>query len=81
MIANLAQYNFTIYYISGKSNVEADALFCIPFPWDKVIESETVQAIIKAATECPEALTEVYAYSINVCEASKLDPQPEQMTQ
>ena len=39
-IANLANYNFKIYYRSGKSNIDADALSWIP--WD-VVQVDHVQ--------------------------------------
>ena len=58
-IAKLTKFNFTIYYQSGKSNVDADALPQIP--WDKTIKAEVVGAIFKTTIEGPDALMEVYA--------------------
>ena len=45
-IAKLAKFNFMIYYHSGKSNIEVDALSRIP--WDQNIRAEAVKAIFKA---------------------------------
>ena len=71
-IAKLAQDNFAIHYKSGKMNVEAYALFWIP--WDQVITAESVQAILKAAIDGPEALAEVYACSTWVCDIWRVEP-------
>ena len=47
-VASLANYNFQIFYKSGKSNVEADALSCIPRASDILIDGPSVKAIISA---------------------------------
>ena len=47
-VASLANYDFRIFYKSGKSNVEADALSCIPRASDVLIDGPTVMAIISA---------------------------------
>ena len=47
-VASLANYNFRIFYKSGKSNVEADALSCIPRTSDILIDVPAVKAIISA---------------------------------
>ena len=44
----LANYDFWIFYKSGKSNVEADALSHIPRASDILIDTPTVKAIISA---------------------------------
>ena len=47
-VASLANYNFQIFYKSGKSNTEADALNCIPRASDVLIDIPSVKAIISA---------------------------------
>ena len=47
-VASLANYDFRIFYKSGKSNVEADALSCIPRASDILIDGPSVKAIISA---------------------------------
>ena len=51
-MAKLAKFNFTVYYILGKSNVEGDAMSRVP--WDQNIRAEAVRAISKATVECPD---------------------------
>ena len=58
-IAKPTKFNFTVYYHSGKSNVEEDALSRIPR--DQNIKAEVVETIFKATVEGPEALMEIYA--------------------
>ena len=45
-VAFLANYNFRIFYKTGKTNVEADALSHIPRPKYQVVDTATVKAII-----------------------------------
>ena len=45
-VASLANYTFKIFYKIGKTNVEADALSCIPRPEYQVIDTAAVKAII-----------------------------------
>ena len=48
-ITGLANYNFHIYYKSGKSNVEADALSRIGWEkYDEIIQANSIQAIVAA---------------------------------
>ena len=47
-VTSLANYDFQIFYKSGKSNVEADALSCIPRAGDVLIDGPSVKAIISA---------------------------------
>ena len=47
-VASLANYDFQIFYKSGKLNVEADALSHIPRASDVLIDSPSVKAIISA---------------------------------
>ena len=47
-VASLANYDFRIFYKSGKSNVEADALSCIPRTSNILIDVPAVKAIISA---------------------------------
>ena len=42
-VASLANYNFKIFYKSGKLNVEADALSCIP--WEST-QMENVEPLL-----------------------------------
>ena len=44
-VASLANYNFRIFYKSGKLNVEADALSCIP--WESSQKEEVEPLIVK----------------------------------
>ena len=69
---------YLAHSVSGKTNVETNALSHIP--WDRVIEAETVQVVIKAAIEGPKAVMEVYACNVKVCVAGELDPPPQWMT-
>ena len=49
-ITGLANYNFHIHYISGKSNVEAGALSRIDWEkCDETIQANSIQAIVAAA--------------------------------
>ena len=45
-VATLANYNFRIFYKTGKTNVEADALSHIPRSENTMIDAPTVKAII-----------------------------------
>ena len=47
-VASLANYDFRIFYKSGKSNVEADALSYIPRASIILIDASAVRAIIRA---------------------------------
>ena len=47
-VASLANYDFQIFYKSGKSNIEADALSHIPRTSDVLIDAPSVKAIISA---------------------------------
>ena len=47
-VVSLANYDFQIFYKSGKSNVEADAFSRIPRASDVLIDSPSVKAIISA---------------------------------
>ena len=47
-VTSLANYNFQIFYKSGKSNVEADALCRIQRASDVLIDGPSVKAIISA---------------------------------
>ena len=73
-IAKLAKFNFTVYYQSGKSNVEVDALSRIP--WYQSIRAEAVKAIFKAAVEGPDALMEIYACHKKAISSLILEPPP-----
>ena len=77
-IAKLTKFNFTIYYHSGKCNVDVDALSQIP--WDQNIKAEAVEAIFKATIKGPDALMEVYACHENAISSLILESPPTQMT-
>ena len=47
-VTSLANYDFRIFYKSGKTNVEADALSRIPRANDVLIDGPSVKAIISA---------------------------------
>ena len=47
-VASLANYDFQIFYKSGKSNVEADVVSHIPRASDVLIDGPSVKAIISA---------------------------------
>ena len=55
-VANLANYNFSIRYKSGKLNVDADALS--RNPWDVQIEPTIVGSIINYEASTPNHLFE-----------------------
>ena len=77
-IAKLTKFNFTIYYHSGKFNVDVDTLSKIP--WDKNIKTEAVEAMFKAAIESLDALIEVYACNEKAIISLILESPPTQMT-
>ena len=76
-ITKHAPFSFTIYYKSGKSNLEADSLSRVP--WDKVIKPDTVLAIIKAAVKGLKALMKVCACSTKAMESVLFDTLQSQM--
>ena len=54
-VAKLADYNFSLHYRSGKSNIDADALSRIPWAkryevFDQAIDESAMKAIICAGT-------------------------------
>ena len=69
-VASLANYDFRIFYQSGKTNVEADALSQIP-RHTQMMDIPTVKAIIKAIP-----YTNWSEYNMNptdiVCESTKI---------
>ena len=48
-VASLANYNFKIFYKSGKLNVEADALLCIP--WESTQMEKVEPLIVKTVLQ------------------------------
>ena len=58
MVANLANYNFSIKYKSGKLNIEADALS--RNPWGMQIETTIVKSIISQEGALTTTLFESY---------------------
>ena len=64
-IASLANYNFSIHYKSGKSNVEADASSRIDWEkCDEIIGAESIQAVVAAAIEGDLVNIEAFSYSL-----------------
>ena len=57
-VASLANYNFKIFYKSGKLNVEADALSCIPWENTQVdhIEPLIVKTMLQSKLESETSL-------------------------
>ena len=47
-VASLANYDFRIFYKSGKTNIEVDALSHIPRDGHSLIDTPTVKAIMTA---------------------------------
>ena len=47
-VASLANYDFRIFYKSGKTNIEADALSHIPRDGHALIDTPTIKAIMTA---------------------------------
>ena len=77
-IASLANYNFSIHYKSGKTNVDADALSRIP--WDRDVDIEGVQALIQGITARPQVLYEATSCSLRACEELQVETKPGNMT-
>ena len=48
-MAALDMYNFKIYYRTGKSNVNADALLRIPWEMTEVMESKVLEPYVVKA--------------------------------
>ena len=63
-VANLANYNFSIKYKSGKLNVDADALS--RNPWDMQIDTTIVQSIINYEASTPNPLFESHGPNTNL---------------
>ena len=58
LVAQLASYNFTVMYKSGKTNIEVDPLSRIV--WDRELTSEAVRVILDTAMEGSSPLVEIY---------------------
>ena len=68
-VARLADYNFSLHYRSGKSNMDADALSRIPWVrryevFDKIIDESAMKAIICAGTVTNHSNTAVEFSSV-----------------
>ena len=63
-VANLANYNFSIKYKSGKLNVDADALS--RNPWDMQIDTAIVQSIINYEASTFNSLFESHGPNTNL---------------
>ena len=72
-VASLANYNFKIFYRSGKLNVEADALSRIPWGNTQVdhLELLIVQMLLKSKLETEMGIPEKYS-PLNVIQMEML---------
>ena len=69
-IAGLVNYNFHIHYMSGKSNIEADALSRIDWEkCDETIQADSIQAIVATAITGDLANIESILCSIQIIES------------
>ena len=61
-VASLANYNFKIFYKTGKLNVEADALSCIPWESTQVehMEPLIVKTMLQSKLESEKSFPEEY---------------------
>ena len=70
-VASLANYVFRIFYKSGKTNVEADALSCIPRDDCALIDTPAIKAIMTAIPS-----TDWSEYNLNsseiVCKSTQM---------
>ena len=70
-VASLANYDFQIFYKTSKTNVEADALSCIPSLEHTMIDAPTVKAIINVVPH-----TDLSEYNYNptniVCKSTQV---------
>ena len=72
-ITSLANFNFHIHYMSGKSNVEADALSRIEWEkCDETIQIESIQAVVTATIAEDLANIEAVSCSMQTVEPSLL---------
>ena len=70
-MASLVNYNFRIFYKTGKTNVEADALSRIPRPKYQVIDTAAVKAIIDVVPRTD--LTEYNCHPMDiVCKSTQM---------
>ena len=70
-VAFLTNYNFRIFYKTGKTNVEADALSHIPKSKYQIIDATTVKAIIDVVPRID--LTEyIYNPMVIVCKSTQI---------
>ena len=70
-VASLANYDFRIFYKSGKTNVEADTLSCIPRDSHTLIDTPAIKAIMTAVPS-----TDWSEYNLNppeiVCKSTQI---------
>ena len=70
-VASLANYDFRIFYKSGKTNIEADALSCIPRDGHALINTSTIKVIMTAVPS-----TDWCEYNLNpseiVCKSTQI---------
>ena len=70
-VASLASYDFRIFYKSGKTNIEADALSRIPRDGHALIDTLTIKAIMTAVPS-----TDWSEYNLNpseiVCKSTQI---------
>ena len=81
-VASLANYNFKIFYSSGKLNVEADALSRIPWENTQVdhLEPLIVQTMLQSKLEIEMGIPEKYS-PLNVIQKEMLVNSTPKLTQ
>ena len=81
-VASLANYNFKIFYRSGKLNVEADALSMIPWENTQVdhLEPLIVQIMLQSKLETEMGIPEKYSL-LNVIQKEMLVNSTPKLTQ
>ena len=77
-VASLANYNFSLHYKTGKTTVDMDDLFRIP--WDTEIAAGSVQTIMNILIAAPNALFEAFSHCNNILESIQTTAQSGNMT-
>ena len=77
-IASLANYNFKIFYRSGKLNVEADALSCLPWGsmQTKRVELLIAKAMLQSTIEPGTDVSEEYLPKEILLKSMAMDTMP-----
>ena len=77
-VASLANYNFKIFYKSGKLNVEADALLCIPWESTQMekVEPLIVKTMLQSKIEPRVDVSEEYLPERTLLKSMTMDTMP-----